>query len=274
MDRIEVIGKSIIQHGKESNRVYVMDICPSDFPDIIGKIDALANNKGYTKLFAKVSARFAPAFLAADYETEAFVPGFFCGEEDALFMTKYKDPQRKKTDAREMATFQKMLLCEVNTKIPPLDGSYTIRRLTTTDTEEMAKVFRKVFDTYPFPVFDPAFLKKEMSRETYYFGIFHNNNLVGISSAECNGKQKNAEMTDFAVLPSQRGKKIAIRLLRVMEDYLIAEGFKSLYTIARLKSLSMNKTFMNNGYRYTGTLVNNTQIAGQIESMNVWYKNI
>jgi hypothetical protein len=34
----------------------------------------------------------------------------------------------------------------------------------------------------------------------------------------------------------------------------------------------MNITFGRRGYRYAGTLVNNTWIGGAIESMNVWYK--
>ena len=36
----------------------------------------------------------------------------------------------------------------------------------------------------------------------------------------------------------------------------------------------MNKTFLNAGYNYSGTLTKNTQIAGKIESMNVWYKHL
>ncbi|PLX31824.1 MAG: putative beta-lysine N-acetyltransferase, partial [Ignavibacteria bacterium] len=28
------------------------------------------------------------------------------------------------------------------------------------------------------------------------------------------------------------------------------------------------------GYEYTGTLVNNTNISGQIENMNVWFKTL
>jgi putative beta-lysine N-acetyltransferase len=136
----------------------------------------------------------------------------------------------------------------------------------------MTKVFARVFSSYPFPIFDTEFLIKEMNKETRYFGVFQDGQLVAISSAECDENRKNAEMTDFAVLPSQRGKRIAIHLLCAMEEYLRNMGFKAFYTIARLKSPAMNKTFMNNHYRYTGTLINNTQIAGQIESMNVWYK--
>ena len=34
----------------------------------------------------------------------------------------------------------------------------------------------------------------------------------------------------------------------------------------------MNITFAKHGYSFAGTLTNNTQISGQLESMNVWYK--
>jgi putative beta-lysine N-acetyltransferase len=272
MDRIEITGQSTIQHGPESNRVYLMQFRPSDFPGIIDKMEALAEKNGYTKLFAKVPSRFGPAFRIAGYETEAVVPGFFNGTEDALFLVKYKDAARRNPNTEEMEAFQKLLLSKINTDAPALDGSHVLRLLTPEDTTEMIKVFARVFSSYPFPIFDTGFLKKEMNEETRYFGVFQDGQLVAISSAECDENKKNAEMTDFAVLPSQRGKKIAIHLLRAMEEYLINKGFKSFYTIARLKSPAMNKTFMNNHYRYTGTLVNNTQIAGQIESMNVWYK--
>jgi hypothetical protein len=57
-----------------------------------------------------------------------------------------------------------------------------------------------------------------------------------------------------------------------MEQELAKAGCQTFYTIARLHSLPMNKTFMNMAYRYSGTLINNTQIMGKIESMNVWYK--
>jgi hypothetical protein len=36
----------------------------------------------------------------------------------------------------------------------------------------------------------------------------------------------------------------------------------------------MNITFAKNGYEYAGTLKNNTNISGNIESMNVWYKHL
>jgi hypothetical protein len=45
-----------------------------------------------------------------------------------------------------------------------------------------------------------------------------------------------------------------------------------MFTIARARSTGMNVTFAKNGYSFAGTLINNTNISGRIESMNVWYK--
>ena len=81
-------------------------------------------------------------------------------------------------------------------------------------------------------------------------------------------------MTDFAVLEKYRGNNLACHLLGAMEEKLPELGVKTAFTIARAKSFGMNITFAKSGYTYSGTLVNNTDISGQIESMNVWYKNI
>ena len=59
-----------------------------------------------------------------------------------------------------------------------------------------------------------------------------------------------------------------------MEENMKTAGFVTLYTIARAASIGINATFAKCGYTFAGTLINNTQISGRIESMNVWYKNL
>ena len=59
-----------------------------------------------------------------------------------------------------------------------------------------------------------------------------------------------------------------------MEKAMQQQGITSRFTIARLISSAMNKSFLTAGYLYGGTLINNTNISGSIESMNVWYKNL
>ncbi|MFA9397978.1 MAG: hypothetical protein ACERKV_06920 [Clostridiaceae bacterium] len=81
-------------------------------------------------------------------------------------------------------------------------------------------------------------------------------------------------MMDFAVLKEYRGYGFARYLLNQMENELKTLNVKLAYTIAKAKSEGMNITFTKNIYTYAGTLINNTDIAGQIESMNVWYNNI
>jgi putative beta-lysine N-acetyltransferase len=84
----------------------------------------------------------------------------------------------------------------------------------------------------------------------------------------------NVEMTDFAVLPKYRGKSLSLFLLNQMDAHMREQGINTAYTIARANSFGMNSTFSKCGYSFAGRLVKNTQIGGEIEDMNVWYKQL
>lgn len=265
--------QSHISHDKESDRVYLSHFCKEDFPYIINHIENLAQTHQYTKLFVKIPSSYAPLFIENGYTMEAYVPHFFNGQEDCFFLVKYRDPKRKLLDSESMNKFQILFSTPIKEPIEILPEQFTIRELTTDDIACMIDVFKKVFQTYPFPIFNSQFIKKSMEEDdTTYFGVWDNHQLVAISSAECNYQEQYAEMTDFAVLPSHRGYHLAIHLLATMEATLVNKEIKTVYTICRLNSLAMNKTFYNSKYKYTGTLIQNTQISGNIESMNVWYK--
>jgi len=51
-------------------------------------------------------------------------------------------------------------------------------------------------------------------------------------------------------------------------------GIITAYTIARAYSFGMNITFAERDYDFDGTLTNNTNISGRLESMNVWHKRL
>ena len=149
-----------------------------------------------------------------------------------------------------------------------------IRRCIPEDAPRMSEIYTEVFPSYPFPVHDPEYLRQTMRENVVYFGVERNGLMVGLSSAEIDTTQKNAEMTDFATLPDLRGQGLARRLLLRMEDCMLRRGLRTLYTIARAASAGMNTVFARCGYHFGGTLVNNTNIAGRIESMNVWYRRL
>jgi len=138
----------------------------------------------------------------------------------------------------------------------------------------MASLYKKIFISYPFPIYQPQYLEQTMKTHVDYFGAELEGKLVALSSAEKDKENKNVEMTDFATLPEWRGYGLAQNLLLKMEKYIRQEKFLTAYTIARAYSLGMNLVFANNDYIYRGCLINNTNISGQIESMNVWSKNL
>ena len=113
-----------------------------------------------------------------------------------------------------------------------------------------------------------------MESDVEYSCIETDGEIVAVSSAEMDKKNLNAEMTDFATLPEWRSKKFAQHLLAFMEREIRKKKIKTAYTIARAVSVGMNITFRKSGYHFAGRLKNNTNIAGSIESMNVWYKDI
>lgn len=275
-DIIEKIGQSTVHHGKNSNRIYLMSLIPTDLPDITKKLDELAVKNGYTKIIAKVSLGFKEIFEISGYETEAVIPHFFNGENDCCFVCKYLDTNRKNDPFMNKCTeildiaFQK----GSDTNITNLPDEFILRQADEKDISSMAKLYKMVFKSYPFPIHDEKYILKTMEENLIYFGIWQGKDLVALSSIELAMKYSNAEMTDFAVHEEFRGYGFALYMLKTMEKKLTDMGLKTAYTIARAKSAGMNITFSKNGYKYAGTLINNTDISGQIESMNVWYKKI
>ena len=267
------VGQSEIQHGKANDRVYLMKLSRADFPDIIDRIDALAAQNGYTKLFAKAPAWAEQGFKAKGYAVEARVQGFYDGREDALFMARYPDPERKNRVDREAITqIVRTAMIAPKLDAPDLPQGFTHAVLTPEEAEELAALYKAVFKSYPFPIFDAGYLKETMCSHIVYFGIRERGRLVAASSCEMDAPHKNVEMTDFATLDACRAKGLASFLLTQMEREMRRRGILTAYTIARSMSYGMNITFAKNRYTFAGTLFNNTDISGEIESMNVWYK--
>ena len=142
------------------------------------------------------------------------------------------------------------------------------------DACEIANVYKKVFETYPFPIHDPRYIEKTMDENLIYFCIWNGTNIVALASSEMDIESQNVEMTDFATLPEYQGNSFSLYLLQKMEHEMQKKNMKTAYTIARAASYGMNIAFTKSGYEYGGTLINNTNISGNFESMNVWYKHL
>jgi beta-lysine N6-acetyltransferase len=274
MDRIVEIGSSSLHHGDENGRVYIMKLHRDDEDEVLKEAERLAYENGYGKLIAKVPESMAERLRARGFELEAKVPGLYGGSEDGFFMSRFLKEER--AECLDMDSVKAVLdIAKLKTgDVGVMDERYKAGLCVEADSEAMASLYREVFESYPFPIFDPEYIRKTMLENVRYYGIWHKGRLVALSSSEMDERNHNTEMTDFATHPNYRGKSLSQILLGKMEADMAKRGIKTAYTIARAKITGINVIFSKMGYAYSGTLINNTNIGGSIESMNVWYKSL
>lgn len=270
-----------IQHGPNSSRVYLMSMKRAD-PEHLPRVMAqLASENNYGKLIAKVRESQANSFIRKGFKEEARLPGYYLSpwgkHEDALLLAYYLDNKREQDKAVE--THQDVLTKALTNIKKQADNTSdkavtTAEKLATTDAEEMSALYRQIFPSYPFPIHNTKYIQQTMAEHVDYYGIRLQGKLIALASAEKDLDSLAVEMTDFATHPAHRGQALASQLLNMMESTISDEGFHLAYTIARSTSIGMNRTFAKHGYQYTGRLINNTQISGKIESMNVWFKSL
>lgn len=272
-DVMEKIGRSIIQHGPDNDRIYLMKLSSADAAYMPARLDELAAEHGYSKIFAKVPESLAAGFESWGYQREGYIPGFYEGREGAAFLGKFLDESRGHcAEAEPIRKTVELAQQKAASEGRLLPVGYRLREAVEEDVEAMAAVYRIVFASYPFPIHNPAYLLETMQTHVCYFVAEYDGQIIAASSGEMDLENKNAEMTDFATVPDHRGSGLAVHLLRRMEPVMRDRGMLTLYTIARAMSPGMNITFARCGYEYGGTLVHNTQISGRIESMNLWFR--
>lgn len=243
--------------------------------DLPGRLIALANENAYGKIFAKIPESGISPFLSAGFQIEAEIPEFFRSREKGYFLAFFNKEKRKhEMDVKHYLQNIRLALKKRNSMIKVLNPHFRIRKCGEDDLSRMVEIYRRVFPSYPFPIHDTAYLKKTLQENVDYYGVETRGKLIALASAEKDFEARHAEMTDFATLPERRGNGLAVHLLRNMEQRLPLQGIRCVFTIARAASPGMNITFAKSAYSFAGRLVNNSNISGRIESMNVWYKHL
>jgi putative beta-lysine N-acetyltransferase len=274
-DRIDRLKDTVYQHGPFNDRIYVMRTHREDLDDLLPYLENLTTTRGYGKVIAKCPAGCSAAFEAWGARCEATIPGYYGGNEDALFMARYFDDERQ-VERRPQDVADNLAIASAKAKEPASrqvrnwDGQAQIAG--PDDLVEMSRVYRIVFPTYPFPIDDPSFLEQAMQNDVVFFKLARGGRIGALASAEIDADNRAVEMTDFATLPEFRGQGAAQCLLGAMEQAMRQRGYQTAFTIARAYSTGMNVTFAKHGYTHGGTLTMNTNIGGAIESMNVWSK--
>lgn len=273
-DSIACFQNSLIQYGNYNDRIYLIKLAKKDFPDIIKNLNDRVLDKGYSKIFAKIPAYAKEKFEEDGFIAEAFIPRFINGHDDVYFMGKYFSSARKiSNNSQKINRILKIAESSPRKKkTAPLPSPFNFKICGLSDAFKIGEMYKKIFKTYPFPIYDPKYILKTMQRNIIYFSIRKKDAIIALASSEMDIASKNVEMTDFATLPEYRGNGFSLYLLKQMENEMSKMKIKTAYTIARALSVGINKTFAKMGYTYGGTLKNNTNICGRLESMNIWYK--
>jgi putative beta-lysine N-acetyltransferase len=273
--RVEGRGFRAEANASELNqRLQVLSYGGEDVPALVASLRERAQALDLGKVFLKVRKDDAAAFGAAGLVTEAAIAGYFDGS-DAAVMSLFVDPERRQ---RPHLDEEERILRIIQGRpkdpsLPALPNGYFLRRASAADAPELARLYRAVFASYPFPITEPAYLRETMATHIVYRLVRDDRGeIVAAASAETNPDYRSSEMTDFATLSSQRGLGLAQHLLAALEEDMADCEITNLHTVARARSLGMNRVFFNRGYHLTGTLVNNCHIAGQFEDMHVWSK--
>lgn len=275
-DKIEKVGASELHHGRINDRVYLTRLHEKDLDTIFEKVEQLASQQQYGKIVSKVPRWALETFLERGYRVEAEIPGLFKGSTNGYFLAGYPKKQRVFRPEKEERFIEsvKTIALATSDASPKIavDG-FEVRSLEEADLPKMAHLAEKVFSTYPYPIYDPEYLKKCQQEEFEFYGIFQDHVLLEAAIVKANREEGHSEIIDF-VIPSQfKGQNLAYHILGEIKRATAEQELHTLYSSVRATSYGLNITFRKQGFQYGGTLINNTWVGNHLESMNIWYLN-
>lgn len=242
--------------------------------DLIERVEKLAKEHRYTKLIIKTRKEHLYSFLQKGYMIEALVKGYFQGS-DAFFVTKYNSLNRRNSLYWSQGDdILEAVLKSDRLKEKTIPEGYYLRRADKKDAKKLANLYGQVFQVYPTPLNEAAYVEKTMDEGTIYWVYESEGIIVSAASAEIDLSQRNAELTNCATLVEHRKHGLMKEIMKKLEQDLVSQSIFCSYTIARSLSYGMNAAFHQLGYMYTGRMTNNCYIYDKLEDMNIWVKDL
>ncbi len=258
-----------------NRRLKLYDLAPED----VGGLDPEAVIAGAGEdpaVFTKITAYARPGnrepWIEEGWREEGTIRGYFSDGADAVLWARYTDPARTEEPRADEHRRAVEAARAKEPAAPRLPEGYRSEPARPGDAPEIAELMGSVFPDYPTSL-APDHLARLIASGSNRFRWVRDGSgrMVAVASAEIDRARRNAEMTDCATRPSERGRGLMVWILRALErDLAGEEGITDLYTLARADEVGMNCAFAKLGYDYTGRLVNNCRMPNGWESMNVW----
>jgi len=258
-----------------NKRLKVLDYQATDFSALTKRLLWLALHNNFDKIFFKARKKDFQKFLSHGYVLEGVLRYYFNGE-DAYVLSRFSSKKRAISSSlmEESELIEELIF---NTEKKTLKKMYPGVKIVTADYKHIPQftfIYRNIFATYPSPLTNPDYIKSTMDRNVLYKMAVLNGDALAVASAEINDKYSNAEMTDCATIPKAQGKGLMQHILSALEKDLKKRKISTAYTLSRAKSVSMNRVFFRLGYEYSGRLINNCDILGSYEDMNIGVKRV
>lgn len=257
-----------------NRRVKIIDIDRIS-SETLKKIIDFSVDENLDKIICNCDSESIEVLEEAGFKMEGKIDGYFKGK-DGFCMSYFLSKKRKIS----CNLYIKNLLIKQCLELKDTfiyDSNkyeYYIRDAEEKDINEMVKLFSAVFSTYPSPIYNEQYLRQTMHENVLYKVADYNGKIVGIASADMDRDNLNAEITDCATYLDYRGKGILSNIIHSLEKDLKKEGFITLYSLCRAINPGINIVLSKHNYKFTGRLINNCNICGAFEDMNIWIKNI
>ena len=273
MEEIQIKnGSAKIKFDEFNQRVKILSF-KGDLEDLMNQLTVYESKCTIGKIFSIIPKEDIDVYKAQGFIIEAKIDQFLNGQP-AYFLSKFLTSKRKASmhlpEEEEVLIRSREYINE--DYINPTYEQYTIRDVRKEDTDELAKLYDEVFETYPSPLNNSTYIQFAMDHNVFFKVVVYENKIVSAASADTDPINLNAEITDCATSKSFTGHGLIGRLIFELEKDLKAKNYKVLYSTARAVSTGMNIVFAKHDYVYGGRLVNHCHICGQLENMNIWCK--
>jgi putative beta-lysine N-acetyltransferase len=258
-----------------NRRIRVLSYEATNFEALVLRLRWLAEANGLDKIVCMATALDWLEFLRFGYVLEAVIKHFHRGE-DAFVVSKFRSQERLTSVSLmdEILLIERILAERPPWPQRPVPEGTTVRMASTGDIDVLVELYRSVFASYPSPLLHASYLRSVFDSDSLFAVAERKGQVIAAASAELHHHDRAAELTDCATRPDARGGGLMVHLLRRLEVELVARRYVCAYTMARARSFGMNRVFHRLGYAFMGRLVNNCDIYGAIEDMNIWVRRL
>jgi len=139
------------QHGRLSDRIYVMHLAPGDLPGILEILDWLAEAEGLLENLCKSACFHVPPLPRQGLRRRGtgFRDSSGAGE-DGYFAAKFLDAERRREKSDPTAVLAAGPREGRDARPAVLPSGWTCAPATEDDADDLTVLYREVFATYPF----------------------------------------------------------------------------------------------------------------------------